>query len=176
MNLVINCNQSDTVFSKTCLSNGLSTVWKPQFKNSSWSTPPCIKHQRGSDILNKVGPTTREVENLSWTHNKGHWMGVSKQWILFIVWLTELRKNSTPFQGALFFVIVQVLVIMWWENGPTLLSYHLVDKVIFAVNMTLSESPWCTYPVGKSQNFQNNYLFCHALTIQLAQENIFSCC
>ncbi len=116
-------------------------------RNRSGAVAPCVDHQVRREIGHGVRPPPGEVQHLPRTHYKAHRRSFRiKRVFLEIGVHCEGVQSRAPFQGALCLGVVEKLVVTRWENGPAFLANDLVDEIVLAVNVTLSEGAWGADP------------------------------
>ena len=115
----------------------------PVLRNRRWAVAPRVDHDVGREVGDGVRPAAREVQDLPWGHHEAHGRRVRIEGVLPQVGVhCKGVQGCAPLQRTLRAGVVEVLVVAGWENGPALFADDLVDEVVLAVNVTLSEGTW----------------------------------
>lgn len=74
------------------------TLLGPVLSDGSWTISPRVDHQIGRYVSHCVRPSSGKIEDLSWSHLKGHWCSLLVQRELSeIRFHCEAVEYSTPF-------------------------------------------------------------------------------
>lgn len=144
-------NVIQNYYSKASLSNFLSIFIWPVLSNGSWPITPCVDHECWAHISHCVCPPPGQIQDLPWSHGERYWSCLGIEWVLIQVYVVQIIcvQHWTPFQGAFGLCVVEEFVILRREYGPSFLTNNLIHKVIFTINVPLSESTLCTNPAVK---------------------------
>ena len=128
-------------------SNLSIVLFDPLLCDCCRAIPPHVDHQIRSEVGHRVCPSPGKVQDFTGRHHKTHRSSSVVERVFRKVWFhVETVQHCTPFERALCLGVVEEFVVLRGEDGPSLLSYDLVDEIVFAVYVTLCEGSWCANP------------------------------